>query len=743
MSTIKNYSKLMEDLSKWKTNPSLWYDVTSYTSSTPSYNTYGSNFPIIIPFKVVDEITKREIEIPIEVKFSNEKGDVAINPNGKVVWNVNINVSQKEITYQLKYPFENFYTNKDEYAIIIETKSSFYFYQMLKYLKMNVEKGTASLNYILSSFKRAFTEAESSDEKLDWLYENALNVAIVDRGNDKLLSDMQTLSKYDRNKWFIDTGSGIVNLLQGFSDLKLVYDFFKNNPKITFEIYNTISDYQNKKFFSQFILAIGFLFMPENLKGMPVYIKGDGYVLARYVDSSQNEEKPFRLLNYVLRSVATPEDLKKQKARNVNYDGVQISIEERQLSPLDWVIVTNANVKKSSKSQLKSLPMPALYAYYLVDQKDQDNLMQDLRISLDILAIVAGVATFGASTGITAVIIALDIGLAATDLILMNDEVKDFLSQYEGGAWFVENWDIIYAVVGLGMITTLLLRGIAQNGPQLLEALKNVKNIGQKKRIFIKQLEDLITKATAYEAKNAIALEEVVVTATKIKPRNVFDISRSVRNWLKEIGVEIIPKAKDYILKWKNKSIFRGDHKEIRYFWDKILKPRLGSGTGGILKYLEVLSRNMVAQEHAMSCAAACIKQLAKDKGIEITEEAVRILAKTTEETGTFPNGIKSALEKIFKENEITAGIFYNPKIKDIDMAISISQEGSWITVIRPFNGKPHVIIVDKIEAGKVFIRDPWPIEGITKGNGVEAIINADEFSLIWAQGGNFAFKIK
>ena len=48
-----------------------------------------------------------------------------------------------------------------------------------------------------------------------------------------------------------------------------------------------------------------------------------------------------------------------------------------------------------------------------------------------------------------------------------------------------------------------------------------------------------------------------------------------------------------------------------------------------------------------------------------------------------------------------------------------------------------------KIENGKVFIRDPWPVEGIGKGNGVEAIISEDEFALFWAQGGNYMFKVK
>ena len=176
---------------------------------------------------------------------------------------------------------------------------------------------------------------------------------------------------------------------------------------------------------------------------------------------------------------------------------------------------------------------------------------------------------------------------------------------------------------------------------------------------------------------------------------------------------------------------------------DEVLDGINQIGSGGILKYFKIISRNMVSQEHSMSCAAACIRQLEKDYGIDLEEALIRELARTTKETGTFPDGILDALKKVFKDKEIEAGMFYNPKISDIEMAKSISKEGSWISIIRPSGHNSHAIIVDKIENGKVFIRDPWPIEGIGKGNGVEAIISEDEFALIWAQGGNYMFKVK
>ena len=263
---------------------------------------------------------------------------------------------------------------------------------------------------------------------------------------------------------------------------------------------------------------------------------------------------------------------------------------------------------------------------------------------------------------------------------------------------------------------------------------------------FIKWIEDLFTGA-----KNGSKADDLGMTAQEIeevilkgkKPQSIYNILANARIGFKKLGIEIIAKADGYLLKWKEKPIFKGDFKEVNAFWNKILKPKLGAGTGGVLKYLEVLSRNMVAQEHNMSCAAACIRQLAKDNGIEMTEKAIREFARTTQEMGTFPDGILDGLKKVFKDKEIEAGMFYNPKISDIDMARSISESGSWITIVRPSGSIPHAIIIDKIQDGKVFIRDPFPIEGINKGKGVEATISEIEFATIWAQGGNYVFKVK
>ncbi|NHN25544.1 hypothetical protein FIA58_007630 [Flavobacterium jejuense] len=168
------------------------------------------------------------------------------------------------------------------------------------------------------------------------------------------------------------------------------------------------------------------------------------------------------------------------------------------------------------------------------------------------------------------------------------------------------------------------------------------------------------------------------------------------------------------------------------------------TGSGGFFKYNKILSRNMVAQEKNMSCAAACIKQLAKYDGIEISEELVRKFAGTDDFLGTTDLGIVSGLEEVFKNKQIIANTYFRNSEKQIPEIIrDISKDGSWIASIHPVGAKKHAIIIGKILGDKVYIRDPWPIEGIGNKNGIVAITSLEEFSKVWLRAGANKYSIK
>ncbi len=235
-------------------------------------------------------------------------------------------------------------------------------------------------------------------------------------------------------------------------------------------------------------------------------------------------------------------------------------------------------------------------------------------------------------------------------------------------------------------------------------------------------------------AEEAKDIEEVVLKGQK--PLSIYKIPTSVIRGLQGIGIEIIGRAKDYLLKWKDKKIFIGDWEEVTNFWRKILKPRLGAGTGGAFKYLsEITSAKIFCQEEPMSCAAACIRQLAKDNGIEVSESVVRELAKTDFNTGTQLDRIKEAMKEIFKEMDVQVGtpdIGINDMKKTAEVISEVTKK-PWIATLKPPGGNRHTIIVDKIEDGVVHIRDPWDkTKGFGQENGVEATMSLDDFEYFW-----------
>ncbi len=133
----------------------------------------------------------------------------------------------------------------------------------------------------------------------------------------------------------------------------------------------------------------------------------------------------------------------------------------------------------------------------------------------DIIAIIAGFISIGATGEVSALAIT-DLALASIDLSLMDEDIKKWLSQSSEGKWFVENWDLIYALVGAGIMSVVVMEGILTYGPTLLENLKNLKNVKGNYRIFTEQLEKLIIQMEAYQARNvANVIEEVVLVGEK------------------------------------------------------------------------------------------------------------------------------------------------------------------------------------------------------------------------------------
>ena len=215
---------------------------------------------------------------------------------------------------------------------------------------------------------------------------------------------------------------------------------------------------------------------------------------------------------------------------------------------------------------------------------------------------------------------------------------------------------------------------------------------------------------------------------------------------------DIVDKALKEIAEWfvKNKKLVEN---AFTKFFPK-------SGVGGVLKYAKIISRDVYKQEEWMSCAAATIRQLAKEKGLILSEKEIRLLAKTTE-TGTSNTNIYNALKTVFKDNDIFAKTYFEntDDFKNFTKMLEEIGNEKFITNV----GLPpnrHNILIDKIVGNKVIIKDPWPIEVdkayqlgkrgdelekifMNAKNGVVAEMYIKDFRKAWIEGGNIIFKIK
>jgi hypothetical protein len=273
-----------------------------------------------------------------------------------------------------------------------------------------------------------------------------------------------------------------------------------------------------------------------------------------------------------------------------------------------------------------------------------------------------------------------------------------------------------------GLIITIIIDALYTGG------VKAVEDIIKALETFLKNPKAILKNGLQTAGRKSVAAIESVI-----------DFMSSMANKIKKGGEKLLAdfeKFVDDVFKWLEELLKGG----------KILK----IGSGGFLKYEKIISRNMVKQEELNSCVAACIKQLANDNKIDLTEEAIRILAKTTDAGTDAPNTAKTLIKIFENQKTLELKMMYDPLISDINALKSVENNGSWITFIRPnATTKPHAVIVDKIIGKKVFLRDPWPLEGIDKVTffkaeyGIVAEANFDEFVKQWAFGGNYVFKIK
>jgi predicted double-glycine peptidase len=130
-------------------------------------------------------------------------------------------------------------------------------------------------------------------------------------------------------------------------------------------------------------------------------------------------------------------------------------------------------------------------------------------------------------------------------------------------------------------------------------------------------------------------------------------------------------------------------------------------GTGGGLRYLnETTTFDMVGQERLYSCQVACVRQLLRDAGVDLSEQELLKQIGYFEGWGTTSADAALVLDSLHPTLGFVGGAV------DPDSLQVLFTKGSWIASMRTNRGTIHAVIVDKLIGHVVTVRDPWGIGG-------------------------------
>lgn len=443
------------------------------------------------------------------------------------------------LTYSLTFRYEDTVQN----AIELVTHTFEEYKNLLLYLGYgNVETDyDASLFFI-----REFTHFLESSGRADDLYKvyNDLPTGFMMKIHlpaDIVVNHLKILTKEDDTGWFSwtkDTTSLLIKVMGMFRKFQEATDYFWKNPTLLTEIYDNLDGHSEilGKLTSNRILFASVLnafaqrdSRSKNKTTKNLLLNGNGY----FIDSNILELND--TLNTIKGILSFDWDFDYKDAVFLQQKRtVTKTVEQRETDEFGKGGSTTEQTQTSTenadpgylyhpmhlvhfidKEQEKANLVTALFIKAIADEEEWAEVMQNIRIGGDILAIIAGFVTMGL-TGNLSVLAIADLGLAGIDLALMDDDVKTWVADLPGGKWFVENWDTIYALAGAGILSIVMAEGILIHGPALLETIRNVRDIKGNYLIFTRQLEKLVEELQTYRLRNpGNLIEEVVLAGEK------------------------------------------------------------------------------------------------------------------------------------------------------------------------------------------------------------------------------------
>lgn len=423
--------------------------------------------------------------------------------------------------------------------------------------------------------KRSSSELNTIYSRLpDFVYTRLPNYVTFETFKFHLLE----LQDYDDKgffSWAYDGSGAVINLLRlmcNGDSLKL-FNLFKTDHYLLKRIYYNLDGESNINGLSEtnYVIFANLLYalcLVNGFEGLNT-IEKTFYIGKKYeLDSNvlqSNDEKSDKIFLKQFKKIS-----KTRTTYDIDEFGVSVGPYEYTTEetvpwdkgayyyPLDLVKLVDKDAEDSTP-----ILVPAIFVKAISDKEEWKNIKRNIRIGLDVLAIIIGIASLGTASPLVYALAVVDIGLSAGDIIVALNE--DQLMKTPDGRRFLDYWDKI-----------MLIGGIATAGPALVQS---TFRLGTK----------LLSKATLAETRNFLrgSLIKMILTTNKVITKGfdiVIDFAAEFGNSLLtsslpklyEEGVLIMKNVqqnvKEYVFILKNEALFSTDLTGLQKEISKILK---------------------------------------------------------------------------------------------------------------------------------------------------------------------------
>ncbi len=392
-----------------------------------------------------------------------------------------------------------------------------------------------------------------------------------------------------------DSSSSLINLLRAMSESVRLYKGLCRDRELVNRIYENLDGtsvlegvtMSNKTAFTNILKA---LCAYNNFRGVEkygtIFHYGPGYDLNANVFSKTAEEKEKHSIfleqlkitqeyfpGYTTRS---PNGKYTTEVKGVTVENKKI-LHSGHYGPLDMVYLID-----TSNGEGQPIPVPAIYIKALSDETEWQDIHRNIRIGANILAVILGIVSLGATSPLLVALAYADIALSTADLgiAVFEEEIR----KAEGGAEFLAVWDQVMIVGGIATAGPLLVNKIFTTGTKVMRLAKDGK--------LIASMQDCLAQV-AERSKNignfVNGTKAAVLDLTK-----EFTVDLRIRlKKLQELGVVVLKgqlkfatyEGKGYALVYKGEVIAEGTVKDlIREVFD--IWKKAGKETN-IIKYLD------------------------------------------------------------------------------------------------------------------------------------------------------------